>query len=603
MRDGNQALIEPMDAARKLRCFEQLVAVGLKEIEVAFPSASDTDFNFVRQLIEERRIPGDVTIEVLTQSRPDLIERTFEALRGVSRAIVHLYAPIAPQWRRIVFGMTKAEIKEIALAGTRQIRALADARPETRWIYEYSPETFSLAELEFALEMCDAVSEVWGPTPQDKMIINLPSTVECTTANVYADQIEWMHRNLARRDSIILSVHPHNDRGTAVASAELAVLAGAERVEGCLFGNGERTGNVDLVTLALNLDLHGVRSGLDFSDMAAVRECVEACNQLPVDVSTRMRSLTQRQQRLLQVPQPAAERFVPAQHNGQAARQTRRKRPQLQRLAPPRACHGQPGQDRAPQVGGDDLLHGLCAAQLHDRLGGQAGLLEPVVHQAAGARARFEQHQRQLRQRLRRGGSGNGRRIAGGKNCHELVFQHRRNLKHAPWRRQSDQSDIQRVVLQSAQHVRRVAGAGDDVQGRETPPQVGQDGGQQIGAGGGARAQPDAAGYLRGVRGHGELGLRQRGVDDPHVLQQFQPGRGRPGPAADAFHELQAKAPFQLADLQADGGLGHPAPFRRSGKAAQFDHLRKGAQMVQVEAAHRYTQSFTYSNHNKPKLY
>ncbi len=284
MRDGNQALIEPMDAARKLRCFEQLVAVGLKEIEVAFPSASDTDFNFVRQLIEERRIPGDVTIEVLTQSRPDLIERTFEALRGVSRAIVHLYAPIAPQWRRIVFGMTKAEIKEIALAGTRQIRALADARPETRWIYEYSPETFSLAELEFALEMCDAVSEAWGPTPQDKMIINLPSTVECTTANVYADQIEWMHRNLARRDSIILNVHPHNDRGTAVASAELAVLAGAERVEGCLFGNGERTGNVDLVTLALNLDLHGVRSGLDFSDMAAVRECVEACNQLPVDV-------------------------------------------------------------------------------------------------------------------------------------------------------------------------------------------------------------------------------------------------------------------------------------------------------------------------------
>nr|WP_313039035.1 2-isopropylmalate synthase [Achromobacter ruhlandii] len=284
MRDGNQALIEPMDAARKLRFFEQLVAVGLKEIEVAFPSASDTDFNFVRKLIEENRIPDDVTIEVLTQSRPDLIERTFESLRGARRAIVHLYNPIAPQWRRIVFGMSRAEIKEIALAGTRQIRALADAHPETEWIYEYSPETFSLAELDFALEVCDAVSAIWRPTPANRMIINLPSTVECTTANVYADQIEWMHRRLARRDSIVLSVHPHNDRGTAVASAELAVLAGADRVEGCLFGNGERTGNVDLVTLALNLDRQGIASGLDFTDMAAVRDCVQACNQLPVDV-------------------------------------------------------------------------------------------------------------------------------------------------------------------------------------------------------------------------------------------------------------------------------------------------------------------------------
>ncbi len=284
MRDGNQALIEPMDAARKLRCFEQLVALGLKEIEVAFPSASDTDFNFTRKLIEEDRVPQDVTIEVLTQSRPDLIARTFEALRGARRAIVHLYNPIAPQWRRIVFGMTRAEIKEIALAGTRQIRELAEADPGTEWIYEYSPETFSLAEPEFALEVCDAVSAIWEPTPQRKMIVNLPSTVECCTANVYADQIEWMHRRLARRDSIVLSVHPHNDRGTAVASAELAVLAGAERVEGCLFGNGERTGNVDLVTLALNLERMGVASGLDFSDMAAVRACVEACNRLPVDV-------------------------------------------------------------------------------------------------------------------------------------------------------------------------------------------------------------------------------------------------------------------------------------------------------------------------------
>lgn len=284
LRDGNQALIDPMDAARKLRFFEQLVAVGLKEIEVAFPSASDTDFNFVRKLIEENRIPADVTIEVLTQSRPDLIARTFESLRGAPRAIVHLYNPIAPQWRRIVFGMSRAEIKEIALVGTRQIRALADAHPDTEWIYQYSPETFSLAELDFALEVCDAVSAIWRPTPARKMIINLPSTVECTTANVYADQIEWMHRRLARRDSIVLSVHPHNDRGTAVASAELALLAGADRVEGCLFGNGERTGNVDLVTLALNLDRQGIASGLDFTGMAAVRDCVEACNQLPVDV-------------------------------------------------------------------------------------------------------------------------------------------------------------------------------------------------------------------------------------------------------------------------------------------------------------------------------
>ncbi len=197
---------------------------------------------------------------------------------------MHLYNPIAPQWRRIVFGMSRAEIKEIALAGTRQIRALADAHPDTEWIYQYSPETFSLAELDFALEVCDAVSAIWRPTPARKMIINLPSTVECTTANVYADQIEWMHRRLARRDSIVLSVHPHNDRGTAVASAELALLAGADRVEGCLFGNGERTGNVDLVTLALNLDRQGIASGLDFTGMAAVRDCVEACNQLPVDV-------------------------------------------------------------------------------------------------------------------------------------------------------------------------------------------------------------------------------------------------------------------------------------------------------------------------------
>jgi 2-isopropylmalate synthase len=282
LRDGNQALIEPMSPERKLRFFEMLVKVGVKEIEVAFPSASQTDFDFVRKLIEENRIPDDVTIEVLTQSREDLIRRTIDSLQGAKRAIVHLYNPIAPAFRRIVFGMSREEVRDIAVAGTRLIKQLTSERPETEWVFQYSPETFSMAELDFAKHVCDAVSEVWEPTPQRKMIINLPSTVECSTPNVYADQIEWMHRKLARRDSIILSVHPHNDRGTAVASAELAVMAGADRVEGCLFGNGERTGNVDLVTLALNLYTQGVHPGLDFSDIDEVRKCVEECNQLPV---------------------------------------------------------------------------------------------------------------------------------------------------------------------------------------------------------------------------------------------------------------------------------------------------------------------------------
>ncbi|QDZ27325.1 2-isopropylmalate synthase [Noviherbaspirillum sp. UKPF54] len=282
LRDGNQALIEPMDGERKLRLFEMLVKVGLKEIEVAFPSASQTDFDFVRRLIEEKRIPQDVTIEVLTQSRADLIRRTVESLHGARRAIVHLYNATAPAFRDIVFGMSREQVRDIAVAGTRLIRQLTDERPETEWVFQYSPETFSMTELDFAKEVCDAVSEVWQPTPQRKMIINLPTTVECSTPNVYADQIEWMHRHLARRDAIILSVHPHNDRGTAVASAELAVMAGADRVEGCLFGNGERTGNVDLVTLAMNLYTQGVHPGLDFSDIDAVRQCVEDCNQLPV---------------------------------------------------------------------------------------------------------------------------------------------------------------------------------------------------------------------------------------------------------------------------------------------------------------------------------
>jgi 2-isopropylmalate synthase len=282
LRDGNQALIEPMSPACKLRFFEMLVEIGLKEIEVAFPSASQTDFDFVRKLIDENRIPEDVTIEVLTQSREDLIRRTIESVRGAKRAIVHLYNPIAPAFRRIVFGMSREQVQEIAESGTRLIKQLTDLRPETEWIFEYSPETFSMAELDFSKKVCDAVSDIWKPSPNRKMIINLPSTVECSTPNVYADQIEWMHRHLARRDAIVLSVHPHNDRGTAVASAELAVMAGADRVEGCLFGNGERTGNVDLVTLALNLYSQGVSPGLDFSDIDAVRQCVEECNQLPI---------------------------------------------------------------------------------------------------------------------------------------------------------------------------------------------------------------------------------------------------------------------------------------------------------------------------------
>src|SRR5690606_27943432 len=265
LRDGNQSLIDPMSVDTKLRFFEMLVAIGFKEIEVAFPAASDTDFNFVRRLIEENRIPDDVTIEVLTQARQDLIARTIDSLRGARRAIVHMYNPTAPEFRRIVYNTDRAGARAIAEQGTRWVKELTDARPETEWVYQYSPEVFSGTELDFALEVCNAVSAIWGPTPERKMIFNLPATVEMSTPNVYADQIEWMHRHLARRDSIILSVHPHNDRGTAVAAAELAVMAGADRVEGCLFGNGERTGNVDIVTLALNLYTQGVHPGLDFS--------------------------------------------------------------------------------------------------------------------------------------------------------------------------------------------------------------------------------------------------------------------------------------------------------------------------------------------------
>jgi 2-isopropylmalate synthase len=282
LRDGNQSLIEPMSIAQKTEFFEMLVAIGFKEIEVGFPSASQTDFDFVRKLIVEKRIPDDVTIEVLVQSRADLIARTFEALEGVPRAIVHLYNAICPSFRKVVFNQSKDEVKALAVEGTRIIREHADARPETHWTYQYSPETFSMTELPFAREVCDAVAQTWRPTRDHKMIVNLPATVEAATPNVYADQIEWMDRNLGYRDSIVLSVHPHNDRGTAVAAAELALMAGADRIEGCLFGNGERTGNVDIVTLAMNLYTQGIDPGLDFSDIDAVRRVVERCNQIPV---------------------------------------------------------------------------------------------------------------------------------------------------------------------------------------------------------------------------------------------------------------------------------------------------------------------------------
>jgi 2-isopropylmalate synthase len=282
LRDGNQALFEPMNAERKMRLFRTLCKIGFKEIEVAFPSASQTDFDFVRELIEGGHVPDDVSIEVLTQAREHLIRRSIESLRGARRAIVHVYNATSKPFRENVFALSKSEVVEMAVAAVRLIRELTDAQPETEWVLEYSPETFTATELDFALEICDAVTAAWGATPKDQVILNLPTTVEVTTPNVYADQIEWMHRHLARRDSIILSVHPHNDRGTAVAAAELAMMAGAERVEGCLFGNGERTGNVDLVTLALNLYTQGVPPGLDFSDINAVARTVEHCNRLPI---------------------------------------------------------------------------------------------------------------------------------------------------------------------------------------------------------------------------------------------------------------------------------------------------------------------------------
>jgi 2-isopropylmalate synthase len=282
LRDGNQSLFEPMNAERKLRLFNMLCEIGFKEIEVGFPSASQTEFDFVRTLIKGGHIPDDVTIEVLTQAREHLIRRTMESLKGARRAIVHVYNATSEPFRNVVFGMSKAEVVDMAVNSVRLVRQLADGQPGTQWVLQYSPETFSATELDFAREVCDAVTEEWGATPDDKVIINLPATVEVATPNIYADQIEWMHRNLARRDSIVLSLHTHNDRGTAVASAELGLMAGADRVEGCLFGNGERTGNVDIVTLALNLYTQGVDPGLDFSDINAVARTVEYCNQLAI---------------------------------------------------------------------------------------------------------------------------------------------------------------------------------------------------------------------------------------------------------------------------------------------------------------------------------
>ena len=282
LRDGNQALIEPMDAARKRRLFDMLLRTGFKHIEVGFPAASQTDFDFVRELIEQRLIPDDVTIQVLTQARPELIARTYESLRGARRAIMHVYNSTSTAQRRVVFRTDRAGIIDIAVRGATVVREHALRRPETDWTFEYSPESFTGTELDFAVEVCDAVNAVWEPTPERRSILNLPATVEMATANIYADQIEWFSRQVKDRDCIVLSVHPHNDRGTAVAAAELAIMAGADRVEGTLFGNGERTGNVDIVTLALNLYSQGIDPKLDFSNINEAARCAESCNQLPI---------------------------------------------------------------------------------------------------------------------------------------------------------------------------------------------------------------------------------------------------------------------------------------------------------------------------------
>jgi 2-isopropylmalate synthase len=282
LRDGNQALIDPMDANRKLAMFKLLVKMGYKEIEVGFPAASQTDFDFIRKIIEEKLIPDDVVIQVLTQARKPLIERTFESIKGAKQAIVHLYNSTSTLQRRVVFGQDKEGIKKIATDGAAICLDLVKTVPGTLVSFEYSPESYTGTELEFAVEVCNAVNDIWKPTPAWKTIMNLPATVEMATPNIYADSIEWMHRNLKYRDSVVLSLHPHNDRGTGVAAAELAYLAGADRIEGTLFGNGERTGNVCLITLGLNLLTHGIDPMIDFSDIDEIRRTVEYCNQLRV---------------------------------------------------------------------------------------------------------------------------------------------------------------------------------------------------------------------------------------------------------------------------------------------------------------------------------
>lgn len=282
MRDGNQALVDPMTAEKKTRFFDLLVKIGVKEIEIGFPASGATDFDYISGLVRSGRVPDDVTVQVLTQSRRDLIDTSFESLRGAPKAIVHLYNAVAPQWRRIVFGMSRDEIKGIAIEGAKMLRDAAARQPDTDWRFEYSPEAFSMAEVDFSVEVCAAVMDVLRPTAEKPIIFNLPATVECATPNVYADQIELFGRMIPSREAVQISVHTHNDRGTGVAAAELALMAGADRVEGCLFGNGERTGNCDLVTMALNMYSQGIDPGLDFSDIDQVIGTVEYCNGLPV---------------------------------------------------------------------------------------------------------------------------------------------------------------------------------------------------------------------------------------------------------------------------------------------------------------------------------
>lgn len=282
LRDGNQALIDPMGIEKKTRFFDLLVKVGLKEIEVGFPSAGQTEFDFIRGLVDSGNIPDDVQVQVLTQSREDLITKSFESLAGVHAGIVHLYNAISPLWRQVVFGMDQSEVRQIAISGAKVLRDQAARFPQTEWHFEYSPETFSTAELDFSIECCEAVMDILQPTPDRPIILNLPATVEAATPNIYADQIEYFCRNLPNRESAVISLHTHNDRGTGVAAAELGLMAGADRVEGCLFGNGERTGNCCLVTVALNMYTQGIDPKLDFSDIDEVIQTVEYCNQLPV---------------------------------------------------------------------------------------------------------------------------------------------------------------------------------------------------------------------------------------------------------------------------------------------------------------------------------